>query len=300
MLLAFIGALLFGLNASTTKVVIDAHVPADQLVFIRSAVSASLAGLVLLFTNRSAFKVKLREVPMLLAFGVVGLAILQWAYSIAVSLLPVGIALLFEYTAIIIVPIAARIIFKEKTSRTFWIGVSLVIGGLLVVSQIWAGGLRADGVFFGLLAAFALACYFLMGQHSGLTRDPISTMFYTMLIATIFWFVVAGGRVPNLPLLENVSLEGNLSAIQLPLWVPLAWLTVMGTFAPMAMGFMALKLTTASRVSITQTSEPIFAFFFGWLWLGQGLSLLQAVGGLLVIAGIWVAQRQTESFPKGS
>ena len=271
--------------------VIDAGVPADLLVLIRSGVSALLAGSVLLFTNPRAFKVTLKEIPMLLAFGVIGLALMQWAYSNAVSILPVGIALLFEYTAIIIVPIAARIIFKERTTRTFWYGVALVIGGLLVVSQIWAGGLQPNGVFFAFLAAILLAFYFLMGQHSGLTRDPMSTMFYTMLIATSFWYFAGAGRSAELDLTKLVSLEGNLADIQLQLWAPLAWLTVMGSFAPMAMGFMALKLTTAARVSITQTAEPIFAFIFGWLWLGQSFTWLQGVGGALVVAGIVIAQR---------
>ncbi len=272
----------------------DAGVAADKLVIVRSLVSALLAGAVLLVTNPKAFKVTLKEVPMLLLFGVVGLAMMQWAYSNAVSILPVGIALLFEYTAIIIVPIAAHIIFKEKTTRTFWYGVAMVLAGLLVVSQIWAGGLDPRGVFFAFLAAFLLAFYFLMGQHSGLTRDPMSTMFYTMLIATIFWVAVGGGSSLNIDLDHPTNLTGNLSGITLPLWMPLSWLTVMGSFAPMAMGFMALKLTTASKVSITQTAEPIFAFIFGWLWLGQSMDWLQILGGVLVIAGIVFAQRSGE------
>ena len=271
--------------------VIGSGVPADQLVMLRSGVSALLAGAVLVFTNPKAFKVTWREVPMLLAFGVFGLALMQWAYSNAVAILPVGIALLFEYTAIIIVPIAARIVFKEKTTRTFWYGVALVLGGLLVVSQIWAGGLNPVGVGFALLAAVLLAFYFLMGQHSGLSRDPLSTMFYTMLIATIFWFIANGAKASAFDITTATNLTGNLSAINVPLWVPLAWLTVMGTFAPMAMGFIALKLTTAARVSITQTAEPVFAFIFGWLWLGQSMNLLQTLGGALVIAGIVFAQR---------
>ena len=271
--------------------VVHAGVPADQLVMIRSAVSALLAGAVLVFTNPKAFKVSLRELPMLILFGVFGLALMQWAYSNAVSMLPVGIALLFEYTAIIIVPIAARIIFKEKTTRTFWYGVALVITGLLVVSQIWAGGLNPTGVFFAFLAAVLLAFYFLMGQHSGLTRDPLSTMFYTMLIASIFWAILNGGKASPFDLSVMVPLTGNLANVITPLWVTLLWLTVMGSFAPMAMGFIALKLTTAAKVSITQTAEPVFAFIFGWLWLGQSMNLLQTIGGALVIAGIVFAQR---------
>jgi len=271
--------------------VINSGIPADQLVLIRSGVSALLAGVVLVFTNPRAFKVTWREIPMLLAFGVIGLALMQWAYSMAVSTLPVGIALLFEYTAIIIVPIAARIFFKQKTTRIFWYGVALVLTGLLVVSQIWAGGLNPVGVFYALLAAVLLAFYFLMGQYSGLTRDPLSTMFYTMLIATLFWAIAGGGANWSFDLGQVISLSGNLSEVEAPLWVPLAWLTVMGSFVPMAMGFMSLKLTTAAKVSVTQTAEPVFAFLFGWLWLAQSINWLQALGGLLVIAGILIAQK---------
>lgn len=291
MLLALISALLFGLNASTTKVVIDAGVTPGQLVFLRSLVAALLAGAILLFTNPKAFKVSLREVPPLAAFGIVGLALLQWAYSNAVSILPVGIALLFEYTAIILVPIAARIIFKEKTTRSFWIGVALVIAGLLVVSQIWASRLDPVGVMFAFAAAGFLATYFLMGQHTANTRDPLSTMFYTMLIASIFWFIAGGFQLPSIQLEKSVNLTANLSPVSLPLGVILAFLTIVGSFAPMALGFIALKLTTASKVSVTQTAEPIFAFIFAYLWLGQSVTLLQAVGGLLVVAGILYAQK---------
>jgi drug/metabolite transporter (DMT)-like permease len=272
----------------------DAGVDAGDLVIYRSLVAGLLAGLVLLFTNPKAFKLKLREVPMLLVFGIAGLAMLQWAYSNAVSILPVGIALLFEYTAIIMVPIAARIIFKERTTRNFWIGVALVISGLLIVSQIWAAGLDPVGVAFALAAALFLAFYFLMGQHYGLSRDPLSTMFYTMVIASVFWLVAGGGSFPVPELGKMVSLGGNLEQFVVPLGFALAWLTVLGSFAPMALGFIALKLTTASKVSITQTAEPIFAFLFGWLWLGQSINLLQGLGGVLVIAGIVFAQRSGE------
>lgn len=277
-----------------------AGVPADQLVMIRSAVSAALAGVVLAFTNPSAFKVTFKEIPLLLTFGVAGLAMMQWAYSNAVSILPVGIALLFEYTAIIIVPIAARIIFKEKTTRVFWYGVALVIVGLLVVSQIWAGGLNPQGVAFAFLAACLLSFYFLMGQHSATNRDPMSIMFYTMTIAAIFWAIMTATKPMTFNLMTPTNLSGNLSQFTLPLWMPLAWLTVMGSFAPMALGFISLKLTTAAKVSITQTAEPIFAFIFGWLWLGQRMNALQMVGSVLVIAGIYVAQRKPEKKPLSS
>jgi drug/metabolite transporter (DMT)-like permease len=98
-LYALTGAFLFGLNASTSKVIISSGITAEQVVLYRSAATALLAGLVLIFTFRAGFRVRLRELPLLVAFGIVGVGLMQWAYSQAVAGLQVGIALLIEYTA---------------------------------------------------------------------------------------------------------------------------------------------------------------------------------------------------------
>jgi len=290
-LLALAAAFLFGLNASTSKVIMSTGISPDLVVLFRSFAAAAIAGIVLIFKNRSAFKVKLREIPFLVLFGVFGVALMQWAYSNAVSLLPVGIALLFEYTAIVMVPIASYLLFKQKTNANLWLGVVLVLGGLAVVSQIWQGGLNASGIGFALLAAVLLSTYFIMGERAGLNRDPVSTMFYTMLTATMFWLLFTDWGKLSPSLFEgNIDLSANLTGIEIPKLLAFAWLGIMGSFAPMVFSFIALKYSTATVVGIVSTAEPVFAFLFGWLWLSETISGLQLIGGLLVILGIVLAQ----------
>ncbi len=289
--LALSSALLFGLNASTSKVILEQGVSPGHLVMFRSFVTALIAGVILAVTKPSAFRVARAEWKYLLGFGIVGVALMQWAYSNAVLILPVGIALLIEYTAIVMVPIASWLLFKEKIKTRLWIGVALVLGGLVIVSQIWLGGLRADGVGFAFLAAALLSVYFIMGEHIQRDRDTMSTLFYSMLIAGFFWFCATDWWTFDLgSLTQLVNLSGNLDQTFVPLWALLLWLGVMGTFAPMALSYRSLVHLSASGVGIASTAETVFAFIFGWLWLGEQINGLQTVGGLLVISGIVIAQ----------
>ena len=290
-ILAFTAALLFGLNASTSKIVMLAGVTPEQIVLFRSLATALVGGLILALTNRSAFRVKPSEWKFLISFGIIGVALMQWAYSNAVQNLPVGIALLIEYTAIIIVPAAAWVLFKEKPRQRLWIGVALVLLGLLVVSEIWNSTLNPVGVLFAFGAAIFLSVYFIMGEKSHLSRDPISTLFYTMLISSIFWLVISPWWEFDLQIIsEPLDLGGNLSGTLLPGWVMILWIGILGSFVPMMLSFVALGQLSATGVGIISTAETIFAFLFGYLWLGEKINGLQMIGGVLVITGIVVAQ----------
>ena len=285
------GALLFGVNASTSKVIMATGVEGSQIVLFRSFATAAIAAAILLFTKRSAFRVAKSEWPMLLGFGVVGVALMQWAYSMAVANLQVGIALLIEYTAIVWVPIAAMVLFKEKVRARIWVGVALVLSGLVVVSNLSLDGLSLVGVGFAFMASATLTVYFIMGERTQVGRDSMSTLFYTMTISVVFWLIFSpwwNFDWSNYG--EAVSLDGNLATVSVPAWVLLVWVGGMGSFVPMMLSYKALTHLSATGVGIASTAETVFAFIFGLLWLGELISLNQLLGGILVIAGIVVSQ----------
>lgn len=268
-----------------------AGVTPEQIVLFRSFSTALIAGLIMLATNPSNFKVKKHEWKFLIAFGVIGVALMQWSYSNAVKNLPVGIALLIEYTAIIIVPLASLLLFKEKPARQLWFGVALVLGGLLIVSKVWDSQLNPIGILFAFAAAIFLSVYFLMGEKSQQTRDPVSTLFYTMLVSSIFWILFSNWQGFDLSITARaIDLGGNLSGIFAPAWMLIIWIGVFGSFAPMFFSFVALGHLKATAVGVISTAETVFAFLFGYLWLGEKMEFLQLIGGTLVIAGIIVAQ----------
>jgi drug/metabolite transporter (DMT)-like permease len=167
----------------------------------------------------------------------------------------------------------------------------MVLGGLVVVSRIWDGGLNPVGVMFAVMASLFLSFYFLMGEHLLKKRDTLSTLFYAMTISGVFWLIVTPwwNFQPSI-LAEQISLTGNLEQVQLPLWATLVWIGLFGSFLPMLFSFLALSHLSATSVGVISTGETVMAFFFAWAWLNEMIDGIQALGGVLVIAGIVLAQ----------
>jgi drug/metabolite transporter (DMT)-like permease len=289
--LALTSSLLFGLNASTTKVLLASGMSAGNLVLFRCLAVVLIAGFSIAFTNAKNFRLGIKELPYFAVFGVIGVGLMQWAYSNAVANLQVGIALLIEYTAIVIVPVSTFVLFKEKVRTRIWLAIALVLGGLIVVAKPWNSSLNLNGVIFGILAAIFLSSYFIMGERIQRRRDAMSTMFYAFLAAAIFW-AIAGWFNPGgaIQFDKVVSLTGALEALSMPTWALLIWVAIFGSFAPMLFTFLAMRHLSASGVGIASTAETVFAFIFGFLWLGEKIDTAQLIGGLVVIAGIVVAQ----------
>ncbi len=290
-LFALTAAVLFGLNGSTTKVIIQSGITAEQVVFIRSLAAGLIALAWALISNRTQLRVQKRLIPRLLLLGVVGVGMLQYAYSQAVVLLPVGIALLIEYTAVLWVPLVALVFFKEPVKKQIWFGAVLVLGGLAVVAQIWDSTLNPIGVLFALAAAASLSTHFITGERIQRHLPTNVTMAYGMGIATLVFLPFSNlGSFNYASLLEPTDLSGNLAGNSAPLWLMLVVLGVAGSFLPMAFTFLALRHLSATLVGVIATLETILAAIFALLWLGELISLTQALGGMVVVAGIVLAQ----------
>ncbi len=288
---ALIAAILFGLNASTTKVIIEAGINAEQVVFIRSLFSFALALGWALISNRKELLVKPKMLPRLFVLGVIGVGMLQWTYSMSLVRLPVGIALLIEYTAVLWVPIVAMLLFKEKVSKVIWLGAALVLGGLAVVAQIWDSQLDPYGVLLAFGAAISLTVYFITGERIQRVLPTNVALAYGMFFATLFFLPLSNlGSFDFSIINSNLDLSGNLAGTEVPMWAALIWLGVLGSFVPMAFSYLALRHLSATVVGIIATSETVLAFGFALAWLGELITLTQALGGIVVVIGILIAQ----------
>ncbi|MEY2816178.1 MAG: hypothetical protein RJA78_754 [Actinomycetota bacterium] len=284
-------ALLFGLNASSVKVILSTGISTEQLVLFRTVFTAVLAGIALLITNRKSFKMELKEIPLFVFYGIFGIGLMQWTYSNAVNLLPISVALLIEYTAIALVPIVGIFLFKERVLPRLWLGIALVLGGLAVVSNIWNSNLDPIGVLWAVGAAICVTIYFITGEHTQRNRDAMSTLFYSFLVAAIFWGIInLINPDPAVDVYEVFSLSGNLGSFSWPIWAGLLWIGIMGSFVPMLLDYIALGNLSATAVGVIATAETVFATVFAWAWLREDMSTLEIFGGLIVITGIVLAE----------
>ncbi len=113
-LFALAASLLFGANGSLTKEIVEAGLTATQLTQFRTLGTAIIAGALLLITNRRGFRLTRRQLFVMAVLGVFGVAFLQASYAFALSLMPVGITLLLEYTAVLMVALFAFFVFQRE------------------------------------------------------------------------------------------------------------------------------------------------------------------------------------------
>jgi drug/metabolite transporter (DMT)-like permease len=290
--MVWIAAVLFAVNGTVSKVILESGLSSLRLAQARS--TGALIGLatLLLLVARRTLRVRLQELPFLLVFGIAGVAFVQWFYFLAIHRLPIGIALLIQYLAPLLVALWARFAMHEPVRRRVWAALALALAGLALIVQIWRGlTLDGLGVAAALAAAVALAVYILSAERAVGRRDPVSLSLYGFLFAALFWALVQPfWRFPINLVDRDVSLLGNLSGLDLPLWALLSWMIVLGTIVPFALIAGALRHVSATSVGIVAMLEPVGATLVAFLWLGEALEPSQLVGGAVVLAGILLAE----------
>lgn len=285
-------ALLFALNGTVSKVVLSSGISSLELTQVRATGAFAGFALALLVTRPSALRVRLRELPYLIVFGVTGVAFVQWLYFVSISRLPIGIALLLEYLAPIGIALYARTFLHEPVRRRIWMALALALVGLSLVVEVWSGlALDGIGVAAALSAAVAYAIYVLMAEHAVKRRDPTSLLAYGFLFAALFWAVARPlWRFPADRVDDDVSLLGHLSGFTAPVWLLLLFVVVGGTMVTFLLVTAALRHISATRVGIVAMLEPVAASIVAFLWLGESFGISQLVGGSIVLAGIVLAQ----------
>jgi drug/metabolite transporter (DMT)-like permease len=285
-------ATLFAVNGSVSKVVLSSGLSSLELAQIRNTFAALLFLAFLLVVAPSRLRVDRRELLFLVAFGLVGIALVQWLYFVALEHLPVGVALLIEFTAPLFVALFARFVYKERVRARIWLAVACCIVGLSLVVEIWTGvAFSTVGVTAAFAGAFALTAYLLMAERERKHRDAASLSFYGFLFAALLWAVVQPlWEFPWSTLGKSVSLQGNLADHTAPVWLLVGFIIVIGTFVTFSLLTGSLRHISATRASIVASLEPVVATVIAWAWLDESFGPTQLVGGAIVIAGILVAQ----------
>jgi drug/metabolite transporter (DMT)-like permease len=285
-------ALLFALNGTVSKVVLQSGISSLELTQVRATGAFVAFALVLALTRRERLRLSLRELPYLVVFGIAGVALVQWLYFVSIGRLPIGIALLIEYIAPILIALWAWAVLKEAIRRRIWVALVLAVVGLAIVVEVWSGvSLDGLGVAAALAAAVAYAVYVLMAERAVRRRDPASLTAYGFLFAGLFWALVQPvWRFPVDRVDDSVSLLGHLERFSLPVWLLLLYVVVAGTSITFLLVASALRHVSATRVGIVAMLEPVAASGVAFLWLGESFGTPQLVGGAIVLTGILLAQ----------
>jgi drug/metabolite transporter (DMT)-like permease len=286
-----IASTLFAVNASVVKVIEHTGFDAQRLTEVRSTGAFVGLTLVVLATRRDALLVSRRQLVLLAALGIGGLALVQWSYFFAIHRLPIGEALLIQYLAPILVAAWARFAWHERVRPRIWAALGLSLAGLVLIVELWRGKLDGVGIAVAGVACLSYTFYVLVAERGTRTRDPISLLAWGFLFASLFWAIVEPWwSFPSHRLHGSASLLAHLDSIHAPLWLLVAWMIVLGSIVPFLLVVAALPRIGATRTAIVAMLEPVVAILVAWAWLGESLTRPQLAGAVLTLAGIGLAQ----------
>lgn len=284
-------AAFFAVNGTVSTLALQAGIPPTRLTALRCTGAALVLLAVLALAAPGRLRVRPRELPLLAVFGVVGVALTQFLYYVAIGRLPVGIALVFEMTAPVFIALYVWLVRRERVRSRLWAALLLSLSGLVLVAQVWQGGgsLDALGVAAAFGAALCLATYYLVGERGTVSRDPVTLTCWSFVAAALFWAVAAPWWQFDAGVLaERVPV--SLGDLRLPLWLLVGWIVVLGAAVPFWLSVAALPHLAPTTAGLVATVEPVFASVVAWLWVEQVLTGWQVAGGLVVLTGIALAQ----------
>src|SRR5438093_8719100 len=256
--MVLVAATLFAVNGTVSKVVLSSGLSSLRLTEARCTGALVGLALILLATRPASLRTTRGELAFLAAFGVGGVALVQLFYFLAIHRLEIGVSLVIQYVAPLLVALWARFVAKEHVRRRIWAALVLALGGLTLVVDLW-GGVSLDGlgIAFSLASAVTFAAYLLLAEHAVGRRDPISLLCYGFLFASVFWAIAQPWwsfpfDVPG----RTVSLLGNLSHLHSPIWALMAWMIVLGTIVPFFLSVGSVPHITATRPGTLAMAAP--------------------------------------------
>ena len=216
-------------------------------------------------------------------FGLAAVAGCQVAYVNAIEHLPVGVALLLEYLAVVLVALWVWLRTGRAPTRLTWIGMAAAVAGLVLVLDLTGATAPAlVGVLWGLLAAVGLTAYFVAAANeSGL--PPIALAAFGMLAGAA---VLAGLGLTGLLPMAFSTAPVHVGGADLPAWAAVAELAVVAAALAYLLGTVAARRLGSTVASFVGLTEVLFAVLFAWLLLGELPAPVQLAGGALIIGGV--------------
>jgi drug/metabolite transporter (DMT)-like permease len=270
-----------GRAAFTGKLLAGGAHPIDPLIIAQTRTTISLLVLVPIMLARrgpQAFRMSRRDLGLSLALGVLGVALSNYFYYLAIQKTNVATAIILQYTAPILVllyMVARR--RQRATPRRVGSVMLAVFGIALTVGIIGPGQFRVSlsGLVVAELAAAAFA-YYNVAAGSLLQRyDRWRVLAMALLAAAVFWQII------------NPPWKVIAAHYSGPEWLFLVGFAITSVLLPFSFYFAGLQCLDATRAIVTSCLEPVFSIAIAAAALGESLGVMQLIGiGVVLIATV--------------
>lgn len=269
--------LIWGVNFSVTKLAIG-QIPALPFTAIRFALASVLLWAILRVTEGPA-DLPRAEVRRLAVLGVVGNTIYQIAFVLGLARTSATNSSLILATVPTVVAVVAGVLGLERITARMWWGIGLGTCGVVLVIATSGVEFSSGTIAGDLLTVLAVLCW--AGYTVGLRTLPAG--FSPLRVTTVT-------TIAGLPGLLLVGLPGLLrlewAGIPATAWAALAYATVLSLVVAYLLWNRSVQAVGGTRTAIYMCVTPLVAVGAAWVMLGERAQPLQAMGAVLIVAGV--------------
>lgn len=276
--LILLAATLWGTMGIFYKVLIETYQMTPLgVASMRSLWGGLILGAVILLVRRRLLRIHRRDLPLLLAYGVIGVAGFFVAYAYAVALTGVAVAAVLLYTAPAWVGLIAWRWLGEAMHARVVIALLMTLAGSVLVAGLYDLNtlqVNALGILAGLGAGLGYALWSVFNKVAVQRYSAWTVQTYGLLIGAAALLVVV-------PTAQRASLDDLAAA-----W---PWLLAMA-LGPTLGGALSYSLGVrwipVSIASIVATLEPVIAMVLAYFLFDERLTLPQLAGSALIILAV--------------
>ena len=261
--------------------------PIDPLLLSQTRTTFSLLLLVPLLAARGGWRrIRLPRLDLIqcLILGILGVAVSNYFYYVAIQKTSVAIAIVLQYTAPVWVLLYVVARGQQKLTLQKVAAVTVAIAGIALTIGIIGGRsaspLHLDrwGLIAAMVASFSFAFYNLAGHRILVRHDRWRVLSWTLASASVFWLVVN-------PPWKVVAAQYTSAQ-----WAFLLIFSMFSVLGPFSLYFLGLQHLEPTRAIIASCLEPVFSILLAAALLGEGVRPVQTVGIALVLAAIVIGQ----------
>ncbi len=206
-------------------------------------------------------------------------------WHLAILNTTVANATFFATTAPIFVVLIVWLGLRQRVMSGTWVGLAFcLLGGAALIGQsLQVDPARIRGDLYGIATAVFFALYFLFVGRAREDSGAARVTFEAGLVTAATLLVV------------SVLFDSRLIPQTLPGIAALLALAVISQAGGQGLLAVALGKLPPVFSSLVIFLEAVAAAVFGWLILGEALTLVQSLGGLSILAGIWIARPKPEA-----
>jgi drug/metabolite transporter (DMT)-like permease len=270
---------------------IVAHqMPAMTAAALRFAVAVPLLVLVAWRLEGGLPRLDRKQLLMTFALGLSGIFLYNVCFFGALSRMPAGRTALFVALNPIVTALLLALLLRERLGGTRWAGILVAFVGAAVVitrgdlAGAWHDIRRAIGAgeLLMLCAVSSWAAYTIIGRFALKGLSPVAATTYAAAWGLL---LLGGGAVLEAPHVDWAALDWQVYAA-------IAYLGVFGTVIGFIWYYQGVKTIGPARTAVFNNLVPVFGILLAALLLAEPVLLSMIVGGLLVVGGVTLTNRQ--------